>query len=148
MITTYLSEKTMQHAERVSNWREGITLAAQPLLGSGVIEQSYIDSMIQSVEDNGPYIVLKDYFALPHAKAGKGVNEVGMSLLTLDEAVDLKGNPVKVFLVLAAVDSTAHLEALSELSELLMDDEVYDVFLSGDNDAIYKEINKGGKGNV
>ena len=148
MITTYLSEKTMQHAERVNDWKEGIALAAQPLLDSGVIERSYIDSMIQSVEDNGPYIVLKDYFALPHAKAGKGVNEVGMSLLTLDEAVDLKGNPVKVFLVLAAVDSTAHLEALSELSELLMDDEVYDVFLSGDNDAIYKEINKGGKGNV
>src|SRR5690554_4331485 len=127
----------MQHAERVTDWQEGIALAAKPLLESGVIEPSYIDSMIQSVEDNGPYIVLKDYFALPHAKAGEGVNKVGMSLLTLDEAVDLKDNPVKVFLVLAAVDSAAHLEALSELSELLMDDEVYEVFLTGDNEAIY-----------
>lgn len=148
MITNYLSEQTMQHAERVSDWQEAIKLASKPLLDKAVIEPRYVQSMIQSVEDNGPYIVLKDYFALPHAKAGEGVNEVGMALLTLDEAVDLKGNPVKVFLVLAAVDSTAHLEALSELSELLMDDDIYDVFLSGDNEAIYNELNKGGKDNV
>lgn len=148
MITNYLTKETMKHTEKVDDWKEGIRLAAEPLLKKGVIEPSYIGSMIQSVNDNGPYIVLKDYFALPHAKAGEGVNEVGMSLLTLDEPVDLKNNPVKVFLVLAAVDSSAHLEALSELSELLMDDEVYDVFLSGDNEAILEELKRGGKGNV
>lgn len=81
---------------------------------------------------------------MPHAKAGEGVNEVGMSLLTLEDPIDLKGNPVKIFLVLAAVDSSTHLEALSELSELLMDDDVYDIFLSGDNQAIYNELIKGG----
>lgn len=148
MLTNYLTEKTIQHVEKVADWQEGIALAAAPLLEKGVIEERYIDSMIQSVNDNGPYIVLKDYFALPHAKAGEGVNEVGLSLLTLDEPVDLKNNPVKVFLVLAAVDSSAHLEALSEVSELLMDDDVYDVFLSGSHEAIIKELNKGGKENV
>ncbi|MDN6290550.1 MAG: PTS sugar transporter subunit IIA [Tetragenococcus koreensis] len=145
MITNYLTEDNMQHVKLVNDWEEAIKLAAKPLLEKKIIETVYIDNMIQSVKDNGPYIVLKDYFALPHAKAGEGVNEVGMSLLTLEDPVDLEGNPVKIFLVLAAVDSSTHLEALSELSELLMDDDVYDIFLSGDNQAIYNELIKGGK---
>lgn len=133
----------MNRVDSVDSWEEGIRLAARPLLEKGVIEETYIEAMIESVNKNGPYIVLKDYFALPHAKAGEGVNEVGMALLTLKEPVDLAGNPVKVLLVLAAVDSSAHLEALSEVSELLMDDESYETFLSGDLNEINKLITEG-----
>lgn len=143
MLTKYLSEETMNHVDSVDSWEEGIHLAARPLLEKGVIEEAYIEAMISSVKENGPYIVLKDYFALPHAKAGEGVNEVGMALLTLDEPVDLVGNPVKVFLVLAAVDSSAHLEALSEISELLIDDKSYETILSGDLNEINKLITEG-----
>lgn len=143
MLTKYLSNQTMNHLDSVNSWEEGISLAARPLLEKGVIEESYVEAMIESVNVNGPYIVLKDYFALPHAKAGVGVNEVGMALLTLKEPIDLLGNPVKVFLVLAAIDSSAHLKALSEISELLMDDASYETFLSGDLEEINKLIIKG-----
>lgn len=143
MLTNYLSKETMNRVTSVESWEEGIRLAAKPLLEKGVIEETYVEAMIASVNKNGPYIVLKDYFALPHAKAGEGVNQVGMALLTLEEAVDLVGNPVKVFLVLAAVDSSAHLEALSEISELLMNDESYETFLSGDLNDINKLIAEG-----
>lgn len=128
----------MQHKQSVENWEEAIHLASQPLLNEDYIEEEYVDAMIKSVHDNGPYIVLKDYFALPHAQAGNGVHKKGMSLLTLEEAVDLKGNPVKNFLVLAAEDSNSHLEALADLSSLLMDDDIYKVFIDGN----INEINK------
>lgn len=59
-----------------------------------------------------------------------------MSLLTLNHPVDLKGNPVKVFLVLAAVDATSHIEALADISKLLMDPKNYEIFMSGDLDKI------------
>lgn len=140
MLKEYLPREHMQSVVKVTSWEEAIEVAAQPLLKDKVIEETYIQNMIQSVKDNGPYIVLNDYFALPHAKAGEGVNQVGMALLTVNEPVDLKGKPVKIFLVLAAVDSSAHLEALSEISELLMDEKVYDVFLSGDLEKIIKII--------
>ncbi|SDK24875.1 PTS sugar transporter subunit IIA [Alkalibacterium thalassium] len=143
MLKQYLSEDTMQHKTSVDNWEEAITVAARPLLNKGVIDDSYVEAMIDSVEKNGPYIVLKDYFALPHAQAGTGVNEVGMSLLTLEEPVDLKGNEVKVFLVLAAVDASAHLGALSEVSELLMDDEKFEIVLQGDLEKIRQLIEEG-----
>lgn len=143
MLKQYLSEETMQHKTSVDNWEEAIAIAARPLLDNGVIDDTYVEAMIESVEKNGPYIVLKDYFALPHAQAGKGVNKVGMSMLTLEESVDLKGNEVKVFLVLAAVDASAHLDALSEVSELLMDDEKYEIVLQGDLEKIRQLIEEG-----
>ena len=46
-----------------------------------------------------------------HAKPGDGVNCLGMSLLTTNQAFDLKGKPVKIVLVLAATDSKSHLAA-------------------------------------
>lgn len=143
MLKQYLSEETMQHKMSVDNWEEAIAIAARPLLNNGVIDDTYVEAMIESVEKNGPYIVLKDYFALPHAQAGKGVNKVGMSLLTLEESVDLKGNEVKVFLVLAAVDASAHLGALSQVSELLMDDEKFEIVLKGDLEKIRQLIEEG-----
>lgn len=140
MLKEYLPLEHMMTVESVNDWEDAIVLAAQPLLKKGVIEQKYIDQMIQSVHDNGPYIVLNDYFALPHAQPGFGVNEVGLSLLTVQNPVDIKGKPVKLFLVLAAVDSSAHLDVLSEISELLMDERIYRVFLSGDLKKIEKEL--------
>ena len=142
MIEKLLTRKRMQKLDSAVDFEEAIRLASQPLLKEKVIEEEYIQAMIDSVYKNGPYIVLKDYFALPHAAAGESVNEMGMSLLILKEPVDLLGNPIKVFLVLAAVDSTTHLEALSELSELLMDDAIYEVLLAGDLDDIEEIINK------
>lgn len=136
MIRELMPKSRRKHIDSVASWEEGIQVASQPLLEEGLIEEEYIEAMIESVHKNGPYIVLKDYFALPHAQAGSGVHEKGMALLTLDEAVDLLGNPVKVFLVLAAVDSNSHLDALAELSNLLMDDAIYEVFISGNLDEI------------
>lgn len=145
MIREMLPKRRMKHVESVTSWEEAIKVASQPLLEEGIIEESYIAAMIESVHQNGPYIVLKDYFALPHAKAGSGVHEKGMALLTIDEPVDLEGNPVKVFLVLAAVDSNSHLEALAEMSTLLMDDAIYEVFISGDLDEINDILDREGE---
>ncbi|UUX33529.1 PTS sugar transporter subunit IIA [Fundicoccus culcitae] len=132
IIRELLPKSRMQHKQSVANWMEAVQIASAPLLDEGFIEEEYINAMIESVNTNGPYIVLKDYFALPHAQAGKGVQKKGMSLLTLEQPVDLKGNPIKNFLVLAAIDSNSHLEALSDLSNLLMNDDIYEVFIAGD----------------
>ena len=145
MLTDILPKDHLQHVDRVKNWVEAIWIASNPLLKKGVIEKVYVDNMIKNVYTHGPYIVLNDYFALPHADPGKGVNKLGMALLTIDHPIDLLGKPVKIFLVLAAIDSTSHLQALSEISNLLMVPENYDVFLSGSIDDIYSILKKGGK---
>lgn len=143
MLEELLPLDHIRHEKNAGSWEEAIRMASIPLLEKGVIEESYVGRMIDSVKTHGPYIILADYFALPHAAPGEGVRELGMSLLVLDEAVDLIGNPVKLFLVLAAIDSTSHLAALAEVSELLMEKGNFDLFLTGDAQKIREVIEKG-----
>ena len=76
--------------------------------------------MIRNVEEHGPYIVLMPDVAIPHARPEDGVIELGMSVLKLEKAVEFpKEKEVRLFFVLAAIDQTTHLKALSQLTNLL-----------------------------
>lgn len=44
--------------EQVNDWTEAITIASQPLLQEQIIEQGYVQAMIDSVNELGPYIVI------------------------------------------------------------------------------------------
>lgn len=131
-LTEYLPKEHIQVKESIGLWQEAVTIASQPLLDDGSITEVYINNMIQSVYENGPYMVLADYFALMHAKPGIGVNEQSMSLLVTKENVDLEGKPIKIFLVLAAIDSASHLRSLQEIMSIFMDEEKYRIILKGD----------------
>ncbi|MEG0286255.1 MULTISPECIES: PTS sugar transporter subunit IIA [Vagococcus] len=138
-----LPEDHILVVDHVKDWKEAVDLASQPLLEKQLITDVYVENMKQSVLDNGPYMVLTDYFALMHAKAGEGVNQKSMSLLVTKEEVSMEGKPVKIFLVLAAEDSQNHLESLQQIMTVFMDDENYQTIMSGQLDKIKKLFNKG-----
>lgn len=144
MLKELLNEKRIQSVDHVDNWKQAIELAAKPLLEAGTIEHTYVDQMIASVEEHGPYIVLADEFALPHASAASGVHELSMALLIVKEPVDLMGKPVRLFMVLATIDNSSHMKALASLTEILYDDANMKLFQSGDVSAIMKLISKKG----
>lgn len=123
MLSSYLKSKT-QFVEEVGSWEESIELASQPLIKNDYITSEYIDEMIQNVKINGAYIVIVPEIAMPHASTDKGVLKTGMSFLKLNKAVAFPDNQeVKLFFVLAAKDSTTHLELLSDLSSILIEEE-------------------------
>lgn len=115
---------------------KAVEIASNPLLKNKMITHTYLENMIRSVEENGPYMVLADYFALMHAKPGLGVNEQSMSLLVVKDAVDMKGKPIHIFLVLAAKNHESHLERLKDIMEIFMDNEKYQTILSGNKETI------------
>ena len=136
-----LTKKRINHVKSVEDWESAVQLASAPLLNDGSIEQEYVDNMIQSVHDNGSYMVLTDFFALMHASPGKGVTDFAISLLILDDEIEMVGKPVKIFLILAAKDNESHINALSQVTSLLMDEDKFNVFLSGDIEKISCMIN-------
>lgn len=133
-----LPENHIKVVESANNWQEAVKLASEPLEREKLITQTYVENMIESVDNHGPYMVLADYFALMHAQPGKGVKKQSMSLLITKEAIDLEGKPVKIFLILAAKDSQSHLKSLQEIMEVFMDEQKYQVILSGDKSKIIK----------
>lgn len=136
MLKEVLTKNRMNRVKSCKSWEEAITIAAAPLLKEGVITEVYVQRMIESVNKFGPYMVLEDGFALPHASEKEGVKEMGMSFLFVEEEVDMKGKPIHAFVVLATVDNTTHLKALASLSELLESEKGLAIFMSGDLEAV------------
>ena len=141
MLKDLITKDRINIVQNVDSWQDAIKLASKPLLDDNSITQSYVDAMIESVNTHGPYIVLDDYFALPHASPSAGVNKLAMSLLIVREDVDLVGKPTNVFLVLSAVDTTTHLDALANLSDVLCERKNIEIFRKGNPDDILKLIN-------
>lgn len=154
-LTDLLKEELIQQVDSVRTWQDAVGLAAQPLLAHGYIEESYIQAMIASINETGPYIVLAPKVAVPHASPDAGVHQLGISLLQVKEPVDFSEDDdddkkVQLIFVLAAVDSTAHLRALQELALILDDEEAIDSLIAASDPReilaiIEKIIEEGGE---
>lgn len=117
-----LTTQTLQLKPHAATWQEAIQLAASPLVELGTVKESYVTAMVDSIEKNGPYVVITPLVAIPHARPEEGVHSLSMSLLKLEQAVDFAPDkPVQLIIVLAAVDSDSHLRALIQLTNLLND---------------------------
>lgn len=144
-MSMIFNDQNIQIREQVSSWQEALKIASKPLLDSHKITNTYVKNMAKSVKENGPYMVLTDYFALMHARPGEGVNQIGMSLLVLKHPVDLEGKPVKIFLVMAALDNSSHLNALKRIMNILMNNKSFNTILNGNKKEIIDLFKEGEK---
>jgi ascorbate PTS system EIIA or EIIAB component len=146
LLNELLTEDMIQFETRISNWKEAIAKAAEPLLKNGYIKQSYIDKMIENVEKIGPYFIIHPELAIPHARPEFGVQKLGMSFLKIEEPTYLlneEKNAVKVFICLAAIDNTTHLKALAQLTKLLGNKEsLKEIFEVKNKEELLNLINK------
>lgn len=120
-----LTADYIQFYERASSWEEAIQLAAKPLLVGGQIKQSYIDGMIESVKEHGPYIVIAPDIAIPHARPEMGSVEIGYSVTLLQEPVSFtedEANKARLLITLSCVDADRHLEMLQAIVMVLSDE--------------------------
>lgn len=135
-----LKQENVQICERADDWRDAIRISVQPLEQGGYVESCYKDGIIENVEKLGPYIVIADDIALPHARPEQGVRETQISITLFRQGVQFEGRDTtaRLFVTLAAKDNNQHLEALSQISELLSDEDVIDQILaSPDRQTLY-----------
>ncbi|SLM95264.1 PTS sugar transporter subunit IIA [Brachybacterium nesterenkovii] len=106
------------------DWRSAIRASGELLTGVGVASDAYTDSMVRTVEEHGPYIVIAPGFALAHARPDESVARTGLSFVRLAEPVafgNADNDPVTIVMALAAADSSAHQQALASLAGVLSD---------------------------
>lgn len=120
--------------DNIEDWESAINKAAVSLKEQGYIEVSYIKAMINIVNDKGPYMVVSDEIAFPHALPSDGVLQTGISLLLVKNGVLIKGKKVKLFIVLASSDNEKHLKAMTELTRIFSDKERKKTILSAENE--------------
>lgn len=119
-----IKKENMRIHLHAKDWQEALHIAGSILVEDGSISEEYIDSMIQSIEKHGPYIVLMPKFALAHAEPSDSVLKTEMALAVFDEDIDFHSynGPVRLIVVLACTDKTSHIERLGALASMMMDD--------------------------
>ncbi|QGY30467.1 PTS sugar transporter subunit IIA [Pantoea cypripedii] len=125
-LSKWLNDEKIQYLENVSDWKEAIQVAGRPLLNEGAISQQYIDVIIQQKQDIGPYFVIAPRIAMPHARPEQGAIKLGLSIVKLATPVKFdadENDPVDAIFMFSAPDSNSHIEMISQLAEVLSDDE-------------------------
>ena len=129
---------------KAETWQQAVKADGQILVDQGSITSEYIENMIRSVDELGPYMVLMPHFALAHAAPCAAVLRDDMSLIILDEPVVFgsPNDPVKVILCLACTDKESHMNALTRVAEALMDETVFDALMGASTAAeAYEALN-------
>ncbi|GMA43150.1 PTS maltose transporter subunit IIBC [Tetragenococcus halophilus subsp. halophilus DSM 20339] len=147
MLKELLTENTIDTQVNVNDWKEAIIYGGKILEEEGTIDRTYTNSMVESVEKFGPYIVIAPHIALAHASSKDGVHKIGMSLITLDKGINFgnkENDPVYTVICLAAIDHNSHLKALSELVEALKEEQFNRLLRSSDKEGILQYIDKTG----
>ncbi|MGG1698111.1 BglG family transcription antiterminator [Bacillus zhangzhouensis] len=143
VLNDLLTEKTIQLQQTAETWQEALAKAAQPLLDQNAIQGGYVEAMIQSVHQNGPYIVIAPQVAIPHARPEDGVNTLSMSLMSFKQPVYFSKDEkkqVRLVIVLAAIDSMTHLKALKQLTMLLSDEKRIQQLIEAEELATIQEL--------
>lgn len=121
-INDLLAERSIDLAGHATDWEDAIRRAGELLQASGNVDAAYTDAMVESVKQNGPYIVVAPGFAFAHARPSEAVHQPAMSWLRLDEPVEFghpKNDPVSLVVALAATDASSHQQAMAEIAGLL-----------------------------
>ena len=142
MLIETVNVDDIQIGVSASGWEDAVRKSAQTLLDRKSIEPSYINAMIETVKENGPYMVISKHIALAHARPECGVNEMALSFATLTPPIDFGAgdfDPIKLVVTLAATDNESHLEMIAELAGILIDENKLNaMFEAASKEELYK----------
>ena len=96
MESLVLNKDNVKLKVKASDWEEAVRIGAGMLVEQGCAKQSYVDGIIASVKELGPYIVIADGIAMPHTRPEQGAIGIGCSLITLDQPVKFDGDDSEV----------------------------------------------------
>lgn len=151
MKQKWLSESNILTDQSIDTWRDCVRIGGRLLIESDCVESNYIDSMIETVEKFGPYMIIVPQICLFHGQMKEGVKKTGLSLVVLkDEIVftDFDNQLIKCAFVFSAMDGESHLEMLKYLSGLLVDEKLLTLLRNnGSKKEILSLINELGEKN-
>jgi transcriptional antiterminator/mannitol/fructose-specific phosphotransferase system IIA component (Ntr-type) len=135
-LESILKPSLLKTEVEAADWKEAVEKSGDPLLKKNYIDEIYIENMIKNIEKRGPYVVIIPGVALVHASPEEGVNDFGLSLITLREAVEFnhpENDPVQIVIAFASPHKNKDIKALSSLINKLYNKEFMDKIISLNN---------------
>ncbi len=132
-LETLLPESRIALSVEAADWTSAVRAAGRLLVDTGAAEERYIEGMIRTVKELGPYIVIAPGIAIPHARPEDGVLQPALAFLSLATPVNFgnkENDPVRILFALAAADHEQHTGALQQIAEILMEEKQFHALLS------------------
>jgi len=127
MVKDMLTEALVVTNQQAEDWREAVKVCGNLLIHRNKITSDYITSMIESVEEYGPYMIMLPEIALFHGRPSEGVKEICLSLATFCKPIEFSefgsNKTIKAAFAFGAIDNESHVELLSKMAALLQDEE-------------------------
>ena len=109
-----------------------------------IIDQSYVDEIIQCVETFGPYIIIAPEVAMPHSsEESAGIFGTAISFTKFKQAVTFAGDQEakqQHYFYIGSQNPAEHLENIQQLMDLLMTDSVIADLLETNTPMDFKEV--------
>src|SRR5471030_1043476 len=125
MLSDWINESNIQIIPKTDDWKSAVAFAVQPLIDSGAAEGRYLQAIYDMHREIGPYYVLGEGIAMPHARPEEGVIRTALSLVIVNEGVEFgseDNDPVYIIFALSAVDSNSHIDMIASLSRFFCDE--------------------------
>ena len=122
MLEKYLTKDVIRLNVEAGDWEDAVRKGGELLAEALKCTPEYVDAMVRTVRELGPYMVLAPGLALAHARPEDGTLAVGLSLITLARPVEFGSkvnDPVEIVISFCAVDKEGHVEVLKGLAEFL-----------------------------
>lgn len=135
-------DNNIEIIDDIDNWEEAVKLAGQLLLKAGAIETKYINKMIDTCKELGPYIAVAPGVAIPHARPEDGAIKLSVAIVIIKKGVNFgsHNDPVHVVIAFSTPDKTAHTKILQELAQLLMNGDIVDRFKRSSNNVDVRTV--------
>jgi len=117
------------------SWQEAVTQAGTLLVKRGIATDSYVDAMVKTVLDFGPYVVVAPGIAIPHASPSSGALKLGASFLKLSSPVSFghpHNDPVTFVIAISVPDKDIVASLLEDLTLVLLDHNARDGMLKAE----------------
>lgn len=115
-----LSEDRILVDFQADDWETAVRQAGRLLYETGAVKEEYIEAMVDTIKEHGPYIVIWPGTALPHADMKEGVIQEAASLVRLKPPVHFHNE---------ANDPVRYVIGMSILSAESINQALYDVMI-------------------
>lgn len=121
-LSDFLQEEMIRLDVQVDDWVDAIKESVAIFSAKHMVTEKFEKEIIDSIHSYGPYIVISDGVAFPHAGFDQGAIKTGFSFIRLKEPISFASDDTNakcdLIFSLSAGDNKTHLSALFSLIEL------------------------------
>jgi len=136
VLQEIVEKKHYKFIDQEVTWQEAVRLSTESLIADGTVEANYYEQIVACIEKYGPYVVFEHNVAMPHStENATGVNKTGIGFMVSKKMVDFgkdedgEQKEAKLFFTLASANSDEHMNNISQLTEIFMNEPLLDALM-------------------